>query len=148
MPLSPYGDKLEQVFEMEWGSTDKKGGHMNNEERRRIRIQHGTKHMSADERRAMQRAVRTANRLERGGKRMVRMLGDIAAARGRAERRRESDRRTDAKRRYTISAHVSLALYERVKDCAEERGGSMYKFVVDAVLAALAPNEDERKGGG
>lgn len=55
---------------------------------------------------------------------------------GRVESKRESDRRTDARRRRTVGARVPVALYERVSACAQERGVSLYRFVVDALERA------------
>ena len=75
--------------------------------------------MSADERAAVDRALVQIKRMNRGSVRMLEILGDLLAARGRAARRAASDRVTDKRRRITISAHVNRELYQRILDnCA------------------------------
>ena len=57
----------------------------------------------------------------------------LALARRRAQQRADSDRRTDAKRRELVGAHVPNSLAARVKSCAKARGVSMYRFLVDGI---------------
>ncbi len=106
---------------------------MNRRERLLNRFRAGAAHMSADERRALRRALEQAQRLRFGSARMVDCVAAIGAARGRAVARRESDRRTDTARRRTVGARVPLAFYERVVACAGREKISLYRFTLNAL---------------
>ena len=115
---------------------------MNRKERKLARIEAGMRQMSADERAAVDRALIQIKRMSRGSVRMLEILGDLLAARGRAARRAASDRVTDKRRRITISAHVSRELYQRILDnCA---GRSIYRFILDAVTELCEREEHLR----
>ena len=109
---------------------------MDRKTRKLARIEAGKRHMSADERAAVDRALVQIKRMNRGSVRMLEILGDLLAARGRAARRAASDRVTDKRRRITISSRVNRDVYERILSCKGER--SLYRFILDAVLAECA----------
>lgn len=90
-------------------------------------ISEGWGMLSALERRAFCQAMRHLDREH--------ILG-VLYARGRAEGKRVSDRRTDGRRRVLVGARVRRELAERVKAAAEKRGISVYRFVVDILEAA------------
>ena len=77
---------------------------MNRKERKLARIEAGMRQMSADERAAVKRSLVQIKRMNRGSVRMLEILGDLLAARGRAAQRAASDRVTDGRRRITISS--------------------------------------------
>lgn len=89
--------------------------------------------LSADERRAVDRALDEA---EDAGP-----IVDIVLARARSLRRSCSDKRTDRRRRELVGAHVPRALAARVRATAAERGVSMYRFMVDTLTAACDNGE-------
>lgn len=95
--------------------------------------------MSADERRAYQTAVEAIEKLpsfvcER--RIALEALEGMAAAKGRAEDRRRSDRQTDLQRRKLIGAKLRLEDAAEVEMMARLQGVSTYRFVVDALAAA------------
>lgn len=65
----------------------------------------------------------------------------LALARRRAQQRANSDRRTDAKRRELVGAHVPKLLAARVRSCAKGKGVSMYRFLIDGI-ERLCDNEE------
>lgn len=108
---------------------------MDRNERKLGRFRVGVDHMSASERAAMEAALKAATALEsrQDRRRMVSVISDIGAARGRAEQKRESDARTDARRRKLIGARLPRAQAERCKRCADAQGLSLYRFVCNAL---------------
>lgn len=106
---------------------------MTRQERKIVRFREGSEAMNADERKAVEVALTAALMLRQDSAKMVKLITDIPAARGRAVARRESDRRTDANRRILVGARVPRELYERVRKCAGFLGVSLYRFVVVAL---------------
>ncbi len=103
------------------------------------RAERGRVAMSADERRAYQAAVEAIEKLpsfvcER--RIALEALEGMAAAKGRAEDRRRSDRRTDGKRRKLVGAKLPIEVAEEIQLLADLQGVSVYRFVVDALDAA------------
>ena len=70
----------------------------------------------------------------------------LALARRRAQQRADGDRRTDAKRRELVGAHVPKSLAARVRSCAKARGVSMYRFLVDGI-EQMCDNEEGKTVG-
>lgn len=69
--------------------------------------------------------------LQNGGILTTDFIRALALAKRRAAQRADSDRRTDAKRRELVGAHVPKPLAERVRACAKRKGVSMYRLLVD-----------------
>ena len=108
---------------------------MNREKRKYNRLQVGTEHMNAQERAAMEAAYWAALHIQKGSERrkMMDRITDIGAARGRAEQCRESNARTDARRRKLVGARVPKEFAQRCKRCADAKGISLYRFVCNAL---------------
>lgn len=101
------------------------------------RFKAATMDLSADERKALRTAMEYAVDLHDNY--MLGYITDIAVARGRAIKRKQSDKRTDSERRTLIGARIRNEYYARCKDAAEEQGVSLYRFIVDALeVACLA----------
>lgn len=83
----------------------------------------------------MREAMRAAIALTREEEqaRMLRLLANIGAARGREEDRAESDARTDAERRQLVGPRLPRQQAERCRRCAERLGVSLYRFAADAL---------------
>ena len=107
--------------------------------------------MNADERAALHNALAAAVALENPIERsdMVDYITDIGAAKGRTLARRESDARTDFKRRSLVGARVARDQVERCQRCAQLEGKSLYRFVIEALEASCLEVERmfDRAGG-
>lgn len=68
---------------------------------------------------------------------------NIILAHARTEDRRESDRRTDGRRRVLVGARVPRAAADRYRAAAQAEGLSLYAWVVAALEAAAAQDEEE-----
>lgn len=107
---------------------------MQQKDRRYARFQRGIAAMSKEEREAIRAALVGLDALPaqfRGE--MLDLITEIAAARGRAEDRRRSDRDTDARRRVLVGARVPRDTAERCRKCASLHGLSLYRFVCQAL---------------
>ena len=89
----------------------------------------GFQAMTEGERAAMREAVREAWRSNRDD--IMEKIVEIGVQRHRAEQNRKSRNRYEKKNRKTVGARVTVALYDRVKRTAKERGVSIYRFLVD-----------------
>ncbi len=85
--------------------------------------------LSADEQRAVLQAVETSSRPSD----VVAIVMAIDRTRG----RRFSDRATDARRRVLVGARVPRELADKVKLAAQEKGVSVYRFVLDTISDAV-----------
>lgn len=119
---------------------------MNREEMRVARYRIGVKDMSADEQKAIDRALVAAAKLPSGALRMTELVADIGAARGREVMRRKSDERTEKARRGLVGARLPIEFVERVKVCAQSEGVSCYRFVADALMKACLKVENGEDG--
>lgn len=95
------------------------------------RFQAGLDAMSADERAAILAAMQHARKAE--SDKMLRLVTDIAAALGRTEARKESDKQTDKRRRLLIGARMPMKQALRCKACAALLGVSLYRFTIQAI---------------
>lgn len=115
------------------------------------RFKRGIAAMSADEREALHNALAAAVALENPVERsnLVDYITDIGAAKGRTLARRDSDGRTDFRRRSLVGARIARSQVERCQQCAQAEGKSLYRFVVDALEAACVRTEQvfDRAGG-
>jgi len=82
--------------------------------------------MSADEKRAVERALRVAVDPS--------SIVGIVLARSRTLRRQDSDRVCDPERRILVGARVPRTFHARCKTCAEASKKSLYRFVFDALM--------------
>ena len=97
--------------------------------------------MSADERRAMVAALEALRGLRGNVRHMEECIADIGFAVQRTKKRRESDARTDAKRRKLVGARLPLDEAARCARCAALEDVSLYRFVVRALGAACESAE-------
>ena len=120
---------------------------MDREQRRVLRFTEGAREMSAEERQAMRAALNGAMTLASRAdqRRMLKLVENIGAARGRAVQRRASDRRCRGSRRL-VGARVPTVDAERCKACAALLGVSEYRFVVEALNRECARVELETAG--
>lgn len=116
---------------------------MDREQSKMRLFQAGIEAMSADERAALKAAMEQAREDEDWE--MLELIVGIASALGRSLARRDSDKRTDAKRRVLVGAHVPRGLAERVKAAAAAKGVSQYRFLVDGIERMC---DDEKAGVG
>ena len=86
----------------------------------------GWNDMSADEKRALTRALNGAVDPS--------LVIGIVLARSRTLRRQGSDRVCDPERRVLVGARVPRAFHSRCKTCAETSKKSLYRFVFDALM--------------
>lgn len=89
--------------------------------------------LSADEKKAVERALRVA--VDPSS-----IIG-IVLARSRTLRRQDSDRVCDAARRVLVGARVPRTFHARCKTCAEASKKSLYRFVFDALMRECAEVE-------
>lgn len=115
---------------------------MDREQRRVLRFTAGAREMSAEERQAMRAALNGALTLgsRADQRRMLKLVENIGAARGRAVQRRASDRRCRGSRQL-VGARVPAAQAERYRAQAKARGMSLYAWVCAALEAATAGRE-------
>lgn len=111
---------------------------MNRTERKIQRFRIGTGQMKAAQRKALQRAMTATLYLEtkRERERMFDIVTAIGEAAGRDVMKADNDRWTDSKRRKLVGARVPQEAAERCKRCADARGISLYRFVVEALEEA------------
>lgn len=102
---------------------------MDNLTRRMKNYEDGFQAMTEGEKAAMREAVREAWRSNRDD--IMEKIVEIGVQRHRAEQNRKSRNRYEKKNRKTVGARVTVALYDRVKRTAKERGVSVYRFLVD-----------------
>ena len=121
----------------------RKEAEMDREQSKMRLFQAGIEAMSADERAALKAAMEQAR--EDGDWEMLELIVGIASALGRSLARQDSDKRTDAKRRVLVGAHVPRGLAERVKAAAAAKGVSQYRFLVDGIERMC---DDEKAGVG
>lgn len=112
---------------------------MTREERRTARFQEGAKAMTVDEREAMRAALDAAmelrDPLERW--RILDAIEGVGSAKGRSGQRRRSDAVTDRKRRQLVGARIPIEIADRIRDCADRTGVSLYRWVYDALVKAM-----------
>lgn len=108
---------------------------MTQEERKLERFKRGMREMRTEERLAMRQAIRAAFGLSEREEqeRMVRLLTNIGAARGRDLDKAESDARTDAARRCLVGPRLPQEQAQRCRRCADKLGISLYRFAADAL---------------
>lgn len=110
---------------------------MDHETARMDRFEQGVRAMSPQERDAMKAALEAIDALPPNCREMMLdRVTEIAAARGRAQGRRTSDRITDLRRRTLVGARVPRDLKEKCRALAQARGVSLYRFVLDALEQA------------
>ena len=110
---------------------------MDQETARIDRFFQGMKVMSPQEQEALRNALKSIRLLPPSCQEiMLDRITEIAQARGRAERKRKSDRATDFRRRILVGARVPRALKEQCRAQAQARGISLYRFVLDALEQA------------
>ena len=117
---------------------------MDQETARIDRFCQGMKVMSPQEQEALRNALKSIRLLPPNCQEiMLDRITEIAQARGRAERKRKSNRITDFQRRTLVGARVPRALKEQCRALKEQcraqaqaRGISLYRFVLDALEQA------------
>lgn len=110
---------------------------MDQETARIDRFCQGMKVMSPQEQEALRNALKSIRLLPPNCQEiMLDRITEIAQARGRAERKRKSNRITDFQRRTLVGARVPRALKEQCRAQAQARGISLYRFVLDALEQA------------
>ena len=102
---------------------------MDNLTRRMKNYENGFQAMTEGEKAAMRAAVREAWRSNRDD--IMEKIVEIGVRRHRAQQNRKSRNRYEKKNRTTLRASVTAALYDRVKRTANEKGVSVYRFLVD-----------------
>lgn len=104
---------------------------MEREQRRLARFREGLDAMGAPERDALKAAMEHARaRKDWTG---FALVTDIAAAAGRSARQRESNGRTEKRRRKLVGARLPLDQAARCASCAALLGQSRYRFASDAL---------------
>lgn len=115
---------------------------MTREEARVKRFREGVLSMSTNERDALQAAMLMARAIPGGkGMSIVDQLVDMAIARARTGRKRDSDAQTDRKRRQLVGARLPRHQAERCRACARLEGESVYRFVCSALERACSEVE-------
>lgn len=104
---------------------------MKREERRLARFREGLGSMTAPERDALKAAMQHAQ--ARKDWRGFALVTEIAAAAGRSARQRESNERTEKRRRKLVGARLPLDQAARCASCAALLGLSRYRFAADAL---------------
>ena len=122
---------------------------MDQETARIDRFYQGMKVMSPQEQEALRNALKSIRLLPPNCQEMMLdRITEIAQARGRAERKRKSDRITDFQRRTLVGARVPRALKEQCRAQAQARGISLYRFVLDALEQACHNGKGKVSRGG
>lgn len=107
---------------------------MRREEQRLARFREGLDAMGAPERDALKAAMEHAKaRKDWAG---FTLVTNIAAAAGRSARQKESNARTEKRRRKLVGARLPLDQAARCASCAALLGLSRYRFASDALLRA------------
>ena len=121
---------------------------MTREEARVKRFREGVLSMSTNERDALQAAMLMAREIPGGkGMSIVDQLVDMAIARARTGRKRDSDAQTDRKRRQLVGARLPRHQAERCRACARLEGESVYRFVCSALERACSEVEAKHRPG-
>ena len=121
---------------------------MTREEARVKRFREGVLSMSTNERDALQAAMLMARTIPGGkGMSIVDQLVDMAIARARTDRKRDSDAQTDRKRRQLVGARLPRHQAERCRACARLEGESVYRFVCSALERACSEVEAKHRRG-
>ena len=122
---------------------------MTREEARVKRFREGVLSMSTNERDALQAAMLMAREIPGGkGMSIVDQLVDMAIARARTDRKRDSDAQTDRKRRQLVGARLPRHQAERCRACARLEGESVYRFVCSALERACSEVEARHRQQG
>lgn len=122
---------------------------MTREEARVKRFREGVLSMSTSERDALQAAMLMAREIPGGkGMSIVDQLVDMAIARARTGRKRDSDAQTDRKRRQLVGARLPRRQAERCRACARLEGESVYRFVCSALERACSEVEARHRQQG
>lgn len=122
---------------------------MTREEARVKRFREGVLSMSTNERDALQAAMLMARTIPGGkGMSIVDQLVDMAIARARTDRKRDSDAQTDRKRRQLVGARLPRHQAERCRACARLEGESVYRFVCSALERACSEVEARHRQQG
>ena len=122
---------------------------MTREEARVKRFREGVLSMSTNERDALQAAMLMAREIPGGkGMSIVDQLVDMAIARARTDRKRDSDAQTDRKRRQLVGARLPKHQAERCRACARLEGESVYRFVCSALERACSEVEARHRQQG
>lgn len=122
---------------------------MTREEARVKRFREGVLSMSTNERDALQAAMLMAREIPGGkGMSIVDQLVDMAIARARTDRKRDSDAQTDRKRRQLVGARLPRHQAERCRACARLEGESVYRFVCSALEQACSEVEARHRQQG
>ena len=122
---------------------------MTREEARVKRFREGVLSMSTNERDALQAAMLMARAIPGGkGMSIVDQLVDMAIARARTDRKRDSDAQTDRKRRQLVGARLPRHQAERCRACARLEGESVYRFVCSALERACSEVEARHRQQG
>ena len=122
---------------------------MTREEARVKRFREGVLSMSTNERDALQAAMLMAREIPGGkGMSIVDQLVDMAIARARTDRKRDSDAQTDRKRRQLVGARLPRHKAERCRACARLEGESVYRFVCSALERACSEVEARHRQQG
>lgn len=100
--------------------------------------------LPAPERRTVTAALYSLRRRRISQTAALEAASDIILAHARTENRRESDRRTDTRRRVLVGARVPREAAEKYRAAAERAGVSLYRWVADA-LEAAADRQKERE---
>lgn len=103
--------------------------------------------LSAAERDAAIREIQKAQAMDNreAGQAVIQAIESICDARQRTLDRRDSDRRTDARRRVLVGARLQRDAAKRCKACAKVQGESLYRFVSWALM--LRCHDVERSKG-
>lgn len=121
---------------------------MDRTERKIQRFRIGTGQMKAAQRKALQRAMTATLYLgtKRERERMFDIVTAIGEAAGRDVMKANSDKWTDSKRRKLVGARVPQEAAARCRRCAQARGISLYRFVVEALEEACKRVENVPPG--
>ena len=103
----------------------------------------GLNAMGSREREAVLDAVRKAGKLPEDSYQMMMAIARIGAAKGREVLTRESDARSDARRRQLVGARLPREFVERVRACAAREQVSVYRYVREALEAACLRTEND-----
>lgn len=108
-------------------------------------MQRGLQAMTPGERKAVAAAIRATTAAGLGPW----PVSNIVIARGRAARKKQTDKRGDAKRRVLVGARLPRCIADRCSAAAAAADQSLYAWTRSAILAALdaAENTDYPKMG-
>lgn len=101
-------------------------------------MQRGLQAMTPEERKAVAAAIRATAAAGLGPW----PVSNIVIARGRAVRKKQTDKRGDAKRRVLVGARLPRCIADRCSAAAAAADQSLYAWTRSAILAALDAAED------